>query len=458
MKKHSRPLALLLALILVFAIASCSTPEPPEVTTEESGASTSAPETTTIITEAETTEEVTTDEPTDTEELTSPPETEPPVKKDTLKIIMQTGVGEAMLSGLAEEKYASVLDAREKALLYSHSAAIELSRTDDLVSKIKNVALTSSSSFDLILTDPAIGGELMRSGLLEDLSGAGISIDALPGTLAGITESLSLGGRTYLFASTALTSDITSAYAVKYNGAALSSDPVAKAASGEFTVELMLTYISESKSGDTLSLGSSSPLTLYSGVGGKVFIRDDKGVPASALLDSVAFKLAYGKALKLYIAASAKDSVFTVGKLSPLPAGEVWLPLPCASADAEYVTPVDAKSLSLFAAPAGVVSGKRLSGLVDALNSHSGDYRAAIEGNITQNGGAKAAEMLGVIIPETSLDLGILLGWGDIDTLIEDAITSQTAPDTLLSDRMTLMRNEAVDAAAKIVAARLGIK
>jgi hypothetical protein len=459
MKKHSRPLALLLALILLTSVAACTAQELPESTTEEESASTSAPETTTVLTEEETTEEevTTAPAPPDTDESTAPPETEPPVKKDTLRIIMQTGVGEPMLSGLAAEKFKGILDAREKALLYSHSAAIELSRTEDLVSKIKSVVLTSGTSFDLILTDPAIGGELMRSGLLEDLSGAGIAINTLPGTLAGITDSLSLGGRTYLFASAALASDITSSYGVVYNGAPLSSDPIAKAASGEFTAELMLTYIAEAKGGDAFSLGSSSPLTLYQGVGGKIFMRNDKGVPASALLDSVSFSLAYGKALRLYSAATAKTATFTVGKLSPLSAGGTWLPLPAANADAKYVTPIDASTASLFAAPAGVVSGKRLSGLVSALNSCSEDYRAAVVTDIIQNGTPKSKEMLELIISNASLDLGITLGWGNIDSLIEDAIKSQMDPNTLLSDRMTVMRNDAVDVAAKIVAERLGI-
>lgn len=456
MKKHSRPLALLLAFLTILSIAACKTTEIPEETTvsESESASTVAPETTEALTVAPPVETTADSTATDTDSNTAtPPETSAPEKKDTLSVIMQTGVGEPILSGLADEKYAALLDAREKALLYEHNTGIELSRTDDLVTKIKNTVQTSENRFDLILTDPAVGGELIRSGLLEDLSGAGIEINSLSGTVGSITQSLALGKRTYLFASKALVSDITSAYGIRYNGAKLSSSPVDKALAGDFTLELMLTYISES----SFALTDASPLELYQGVGGKIFISDSLGVPMSALRDSVAFSLAYAKTLKLTISATNDSkAVFKAEKLSPLASGEYWLPLPKANADAKYVTPLDASSLSLFAAPAGVVSGKRLARLADALAGLSSDYRAAVHSEINGKGGS--AEALALITESTRLDLGSVLGWGNIDDLINDALKAQTAPDALLADRITVMRNEAVDAAAKIVAERLGIK
>jgi hypothetical protein len=104
----------------------------------------------------------------------------------------------------------------------------------------------------------------------------------------------------------------------------------------------------------------------------------------------------------------------------------------------------------------GVVSGTRLHNLISAINTSSGAYREAVRADITAFDADNANDLLIMIEGGARLDLGILLGWGDIDKLISDGLDKKTASDVLLSDRMTEMRNKAVDAAAKIVAERLG--
>lgn len=458
MKKYSRSLALLLALIMIFSVAACSGSDIPEETTEDIAetASTTAPETTETITE------VTTEEPSvsvvappeTTVEITSLPETEPPRATDTVSIIMQSGRGEAILSGLAEEKNKPLLEAREKSLLYDLGLEIELSKTDDLKSKIENLVLSGENKYDLILTDPTIGTEMLSGGLLEDVSGAGISITTAPGINESITASLSFGEKTYLFSSCALVSDVTSAYALKYNGAKLSSDPAEKALSGEFTTELLLTYVKEA----SFSLGDADPLTLYRGIGGEIFIKNESGIPMSALADSSRFFKTYGETLALLAEDSQESAAFTVEKISSLQNGEIYLPIPKTSVDLEYSAPVDHETLSLFAAPAGIVSGTRLNHLVTSFNSHSVAYTEGVRAEITLKGARESAELLKVICSSARLDLGILLGWGDIHELISEGLDKSTSAEAIISDRMTEMRNKAVDAAAKIVADRLGIK
>ena len=209
MKKHSRSLALLLAFLMIFSIAACSSPDIPEETTdaatESETASTRVPETTETYTEATTEEpEVSTVAPPETTaEIITPPETEPPHVTDTLRIIMQNQIGEAMLSGLAEEKYKSLLADREKAMLFGHGLEIELSKTEKLTEKIENLVLAGEYKYDLILTDPLIGTEMLSVGLLEDLSGVGIDIESAPGIRKSITDSLTVGGGIYLFSSDA---------------------------------------------------------------------------------------------------------------------------------------------------------------------------------------------------------------------------------------------------------------
>lgn len=452
MKKNSRLIALLLAWLLLLSSAACSSGE-----TEET-VSTTAPETTEAITE-ETTEEasitvVATPESTAPETET---ETEAPKPTETIRIIMQEGKGEAILSALAEDKYKPVLDAREQALLYGHSAEIELSKTDNLKSKIESLVLAGESKYDLLLTDPFIGVDLLNSGLLENISGAGIGIT--PESIVvnkSITESLTVGGGVYLFASDALVSDISATYALKYNGAELSSSPLEKALAGEFTAELMLTYIAEAE--NALSVGSFSPVTLFRGAGGEIFTKNNKDIPVSAVTSGTLFSAAYDAAIKLYTNATEEDAIFTLETLSPLAEGEIYLPLPKIYSTLEYSTPIDSYSLSLFAAPAGVVSGSRLSALVTALAACSNDYREAVRGEITQNGAKDSAQMLDILSEHARLDLGILFGWGDIRDHIAEGFNKSNSAADILADRMTEMRNKAAETAASILAGKLGIE
>lgn len=448
MKNHSRLTALLLCILLLLSSAACSSGE-----TEETE-STTAPETTAAITEETTEEVISVVAPPETTEA---PETEPPTPTETIRIIMQNGKGEVILSALSDDKYKPILAERERALLYEHSSEIELSKADDLKSTITNLVLAGESRYDLVLTDPFIGADLLNSGLLENLSGAGIAITPESiGIRQSITESLTVGGGVYLFASDALISDISATYALKYNGAALSSDPIEKALAGEFTAELMLTYIAEAE--NALSVGNYSPVTLFRGAGGEIFTKNNKDVPISAITSGTIFSTAYDAAQKLYSSATEENAIFTLQKLSPLAEGEIYLPLPKLYPTSDYSTPIDQYSLSLFAAPAGVVSGSRLNTLITALAACSNDYRAAVRDEITEKGAKDSAEMLDIIAAGARLDLGILFGWGDIRDHIANGFNKSTSAADLLADRMTEMRNKAAETAASILAGKLGIE
>lgn len=460
MKKYSRLAALLLALLLLLGSVACSGGESEETTatteTEEI-ASTTAPETTEAITEETTEEEsITVVAPPETTEA---PEIVPPKPEDILRIIMQDGKGEAILSALADDKYKPMLAAREQALLFEHSAEIELSKAQNLESLIKNEVLAGESRYDLVLTDPMTGIELLSSSALENLAGAGISItpDSI-GINKSITESLSVGGGVYLISPTALVSDISSTYAVRYSGKKLSSDPAEKALAGEFTAELLLTYIAEVQDTGGLSLGNASVLTLYRGLGGSIFTLNEKEIPTSAVNVNGNFATAYDSALGLYSKSTDKNAVFTIEKLAPLVEGEMYLPIPTAAASEKYSAPIDHNTVYLFAAPAGVISGSRLKTLVTALSVSSNDYREAVRGEILGKGNERSAEILDMIENSGKLDLGILFGWGNINEIIENGLKNNKSADSLLADRMTEMRNKAAETAASILAGKLGIE
>ncbi len=460
MKKHSRSLALLLGLLILLSLAACSGGGSDN--TSDSDTDPRTPETTDIISAA------TTEDPsvsasaspeTTTSELTddTAPDTAPPVASDVIRILKQKDRGEALTSLFADGEEKTLLDEREGRLLREHLLGIEVAETDDIAVSVRDGVLTSENEYDLLLLMPEDGIGLLSDGMLENLAEAGIGItpDSV-GINKSLTESLSVGGGVYLLSPIALTSDITSTYAVRYNGAPLSSAPVEMVLSGNFTVELMLGYIKETDS--VFTLGEASSLTLYRGLGGKIFTKTESGIPTSAVTNNALFTSAYSAAGDLCARSTDGEAVFTLEKVSPLKSGNIYLPVPKANADLEYSMPVDHTTLSVFAAPAGVVSGNRLKSLAQAFISSSHSYREGVRADITKDGAKDSRQMLDVLEANTSLDLGILLGWGDIDTLIEDGLEKGSSADTILSDRMTEMRNTAVDVAANIVADRLGIK
>ena len=457
MKKHSRLIALLLGIFILLSAAACSGGGETETSAEET-ADTRTPETTDVITPA-TTEEPSVSAsatPETTVEVTTE-ETAPPVATDLIRILRQKDRGEAMSSLFADGEEKVLLSEREERLLREHLLGVEVILTDNIASRVGNDILAAEKGYDLLLLTPEDGIALLTDGMLENLAEAGIDIKPeSAGVLRSLTESLTVGGGAYLVSTIALTSDITSTYALRYDGTSLSSSPVESALSGNFTAELMLSYLKEAE--NAFSLGESSPLTLYRGLGGKIFEKTASGIPTSAVTDGAIFKSAYTAASDIGARSADSKAIFTLEKISALESGNIYLPIPKATADIGYSLPADHATLSLLAAPAGVVSGNRLKTLVDALILSSGSYRDAVRTSIVKNGAERSLELLGIIETNSSLDLGILLGWGDIDDLIGDGLKKGTAADALLSDRMTEMRNKAVDVAAKIVADRLGIK
>lgn len=457
MKKHSRLIALLLGIFILLSAAACSGGGETETSAEET-ADTRTPETTDVITPA-TTEKPSVSAsatPETTVEITTE-ETAPPVATDVIRILSQKDRGEAMSSLFADGEEKVLLSEREERLLREHLLGIEVTLTDNIASRVGNDILAAEKGYDLLLLTPEDGIALLTDGMLENLAEAGIDIKPeSAGVLRSLTESLTVGGGAYLVSTIALTSDITSTYALRYDGTALSSSPIESALSGNFTAELMLSYLKESE--NAFSLGESSPLTLYRGLGGKIFVKSASGIPMSAVTDDAVFKSAYTAASDIGAKSADSKAIFTLEKISALESGNIYLPIPKATADIGYSLPADHATLSLLAAPAGVVSGNRLKTLVNALILSSGSYRDAVRTSIVKNGAKKSLELLGIIETNSSLDLGILLGWGDIDDLIGDGLKKGTDADALLTDRMTEMRNKAVDVAAKIVADRLGIK
>ncbi len=465
MKKNSRLIALMLALFALLGAAACAANGPSGDTSTYD----SAPQTTAKVIEVTTPEPVISvvappqTSPPDTsefntEELTDPAPpvtTAPPKPEDVLKILKPSGSGEAVTS-IFDSENAEILNSREARFLALSLCEIKVTESKTLTDDVKNAVSAGISKQDLLLISPTDGVSLLSAGFLEDLSEAGIGINSESvGIRSSITETLTVGGGTYLLACEGLVSDLSASYALKYDGTPLSGDPAEDALSGNFTVERMLQYMAQIE-GDALSLDSYSPLALYTGVGGHIFGKDDAGMPASALATHPKFADKFRAASELTSGASDTDTaVFTLSLLDKAEKDEIYLPLPKQNAEGEYATLIEKSELSLFAAPVGVVDGSRLSFIIKSFSMASAEYRDNIRKELTVNSGEKGAELIGIMEASAVLDLGMILGWGDIDDLIEDELYKGSKPEDFLSDRVVKMRNSAVEAAAKIVADRL---
>ncbi|MGM9641929.1 MAG: hypothetical protein ACI3XI_01835 [Eubacteriales bacterium] len=462
MKKHSRLIALLLTALMLVSVAACSGTGTAE-STEAPGTSTSDPAQTTVpVTEEASTDitgDSTGDEPPSSsgadEETTAPEQTAPPEAEDVLLILKQKE--QNVTSLFDDEENRSLSDARAERFLREHSSAAVMREVADIVSAVKNATGASDTLCDLLMLEPTAGVKLLIGANLENLAEAGISINSdTVGVRKELTESLTYGG-TYLVACDALSSYLSASYALKYDGTALSIDPVAAALDGSFTVELMLTYIAEQKA-DCLAVGEISSLTVYRGVGGNIFVKDERGLPAAALTLQAEFSSLYTYACELYSKAVKKDTgIFTLAKVGD-DTDAVWLPIPKAEATADYSTPLDTNDVVLFAAPVGVVDGARLHALFTAYNLVSSDYIEAARAKLTHADRPYSAELARLIESTATIDLGPILGWGDLDDVIANGINTGTKASALLSDRVVQMQIEAVEAAAAIVAGRLEIE
>ena len=464
--KHSRFLALLLAvLILLTLCVSCS----PDSGTDESSDNESA----TTVTDA-----ISTDEPSisvivppetfapdtetgedsgeDTDEVTLPP-----TPTDYLRVLMQNGIGEAIVSQLAPEEDCELLDRRMSEMTSGFSASLTLASTTNVFATVQSQVLSGKNDYDVILLSASHASELFCSALLEDLSEAGISIGSdSTGIRKSLTESLSLGGGSYLICPDGLVSDISASYALRFKSDLISRNLVTEALSGDFTLDVLNICIKELGAAANFD---SSPLALYSAFGGKLFTLSDSKLPEMGI-DSASYTPAYNAAQTLLaLGSSSKDAVFTLATLSAPAEGEIYLPIPKKDAQSEYVTPVDIEKMSCFASPTGVVDGERLADLLEAFNLSSSEYRSAVRERMlapTLEGGERslARKLLENIESAARADLGILLGWGDLDEYISEGLLNKTSASALKGDREANLRREAIETASEIIADRLGIK
>ena len=105
-----------------------------------------------------------------------------------------------------------------------------------------------------------------------------------------------------------------------------------------------------------------------------------------------------------------------------------------------------------------VIDGVRLAKLLNCLCVASGELRAASRAEYIDQNNQYAEPIISILENSARLDLGILLGWGDIDEYVASSLASGKSAKDMLADRVVPMRNKAAETAAGILADRLNIK
>lgn len=332
------------------------------------------------------------------------------------------------------------------------------------------------TGMDLLLPSVAEGVQLTVSGALQDLSQAGIEISGEShGVNKSLTESITVGGGTYLLFSNALTSDIYATSAVLYRsdlaGGNLGYDPVSFALNGELDVENFIVcanyagVYAQLNGGNSLTVPSnnSAGKSLLLALGGRIFTSDTQGLPCLAPVDEgSALADAYADSLKVLSHAKPHkkgvSSILQVTTLGAVSEGEIYLPLPCAKSG-KYISPVDLSRCSVLAVPNGIVNGRRTAALLSAISECGNESRSkAIASLYTGSDDGNGAVLAGMILNSQTADTAALLGWGDFDDFFGDGLASGTTYAELMKDKTLSDRQDTLATAVAIVAERLGLK
>jgi hypothetical protein len=292
----------------------------------------------------------------------------------------------------------------------------------------------------LLTTESAI--ELFCEGMLQDLSEAGIDIEA-----TGISASAAFDGGVYMLFSPCLSENYLSAYALLCNADAVDDELAKTVLDGDFTVSVMKKAASRLEA----KADARAVCALYFGAGGSLFGFGDGGAPAVSF-GSDADKAAYLAAGELFGIFSEDESDFRLEKLGKAESGKIYLPLPKeSSAQREYVTPIDEGGALVLAAPDGITNGAFTAEVFSALSSL--DKKDAARGIIASSG--VAVDIARIILDSVKLDVAELYGWGDLGDYLFECIKGGISFSDAMSAASLAERREAVDTAALIIKGRL---
>jgi hypothetical protein len=383
------------------------------------------------------------------------------------------GADALKLDGLVAEQGAGTDDPlrlRQERLLAEYGVTLARRTSLSVADFVSRGALSGSDGADIMLAAATELIGLMHSGLLQDLSVTGIGLgEASEGVRTRLTRDLSFGGRVCMLFCDALTSDIGSSYCLEVripDGATQElTEGVAAlcglASSGGFTAGAFIAAQKELAAAAGVSDFFSVPdvgtaASLLAAAGGRIFTLSTLGVPGVSVR-TASFRTAY-ETLSALCAAGGKEE----GPARAVPAGNVkkgsaLLPLPKADAVSRYVSYTDLSGCAAFAAPSGVVRGRRLAGLMSLLCSCSDGVREAALDRIVSGvpEDFDGDGMLKLVVDGQTAETAVWYGWGDLGEFIAGAAASGRSYTELTSDKDLSAREKAASAAIAIISERM---
>ena len=340
-------------------------------------------------------------------------------------------------------------------------AQITVTQADDFVGTATRDLLSGDRIYTLYAASVSDGlCQLLSAGYLADVSDMAYVDRDSPLFDFGVTDSLSLFGKTYFLSSTVL--DVRrDAYVVLYNRAFEEKIPLQEgertlaslALDGHFTLEAMLSVsraVCSSKDMQADAFGERAAEetfygiaaaddvldAVYYGLGGRFAATTEDAV---SIVSLSALKSALGLADTFLCDASRtpgadafgdSTALFTVCKLSEISSryGQLpeigILPMPKANADDAYRCLVDLSQTELMAVPAGTADTDTIGYLLSRMAFLSDGYVTPYFEKEVSREDADNLLMLSLIRESTVSDLSLLFGYGDISGLLADTLAN----------------------------------
>ncbi|MBR5538364.1 MAG: extracellular solute-binding protein [Clostridia bacterium] len=313
-------------------------------------------------------------------------------------------------------------------LALENGAVIGASSVPAIYDAAKNDILSGTYSYDVYAASGRELSRLLAYALLDDVSDNPYIDTDKRWFDAVLTDSLSFFGGKYILSST-LTDTYENAYVLAYNRELVEESEVsADALNGVLTLEKLISY----KKAAEIEQSDIFPLYIS---GGGAFLENSDGISVTAKAD---FDKGISQLMPLvelgignFSDGSAAFSVMTLGEVKKYRKAGVdvgILPVPKQSESDSYRCYVDAGATEFVALPAGHDDMEKISYLVYRLAFLSDGYMTS---SYYEDFDGSEREMLKIIAESGVSDLSNLLGYGKVESLVNDVFFGREARPSL---------------------------
>ncbi|MBR4296488.1 MAG: hypothetical protein IKT56_06620 [Clostridia bacterium] len=412
------------------------------------------------------------------------------VEPTNFVILREYGVEDAFLSGgESQDMLGRAIFERNSNISKEYGITFSEVVENDIVERVRADYLSGKPEYDMLILSARSAAVLITEGCLADLESIAGFDAAKPGYYEDVISSLSIGGKSYLAAGDATPSLLLSADTVLLNTDLLAKlgeatemlytngkgvIPLAK--EGGFTYDVMMSFSkafsslngvdTATPSGESAAIRADSDdaLALYLSGGGVFYQKDGlTDIPFEVEFDGEIEDIYYS-VMKIFGFDPRTDAVefeeenesdslagfslFSVASIAELLAlrneGSPFLPLPMPkmSLEGNYICNVDLSRAAFTAIPAKAPDRERSLAVMNVIYAMSGSIPKIIAESCEPQGEEGAFD---VIYQSLSSDILLLMGYGDIESLMTSAVKEQMKSN-IFGDRFAERSTVAVKA------------